>query len=365
MAQDTSKTDVAIIGGGLAGLALARHLTQAGIDFQLFEARDRFGGRIKTAHVDVGYFDLGPAWFWPGQPRMAALAQDLGVTVFEQFATGALSFEDEQGRVERGRGFASMQGSLRVAGGLDGMIAALAISLPRDRLHLGARVTQVGHQAVTVKMAAGSKTVVASRIAIALPPRLAEAKIAFGTALDAPTRQAMQNVSTWMAGQAKVVAVYDRPFWREAGLSGDAMSRRGPLVEIHDASPEQDGPFALFGFVGIPAQARQDRDLLKAATVEQLAQLFGPEAKTPRDVFLKDWAFDANTATELDQAPVHAHPSYGMPSALKKMEAQGIHFCGTEVAPTFGGYLEGALEAAEIAARGLIGKTALERGQTC
>ncbi len=38
-----------------------------------------------------------------------------------------------------------------------------------------------------------------------------------------------------MAGHAKVVALYERPFWREQGLSGDAISHCGTLAEIHDA----------------------------------------------------------------------------------------------------------------------------------
>lgn len=361
MTQDELHTDVAIVGGGLAGLALAGHLMRAGVDFQLFEARDRLGGRIKTGYLDASYFDLGPAWFWPGQPRMAALTQDLGLQVFEQYADGALSFEDERGQVERGRGFASMQGSLRVRGGFGGMVAKLAKTLPSDRLHLGAKVTQIAENAVTLETVVGTQTVAASRIAIALPPRLAQDRIAFEPALGEQTRQVMQNVPTWMAGQAKFVAVYNRPFWRENGLSGDAMSRHGPLSEIHDASPAQDGPFALFGFVGVPAKARQDQELLKTLAVDQLVRLFGQEAKTPRDVYLKDWAYDANTATGLDQNPLYAHPNYGMPSALKMLEARGIHFCGTEVATTFGGYLEGALEAAEIAANDLISEAAMKK----
>ena len=43
-----TSTDVAIVGGGLAGLNAARQLQRQGVDFQLFEARDRFGGRILT-----------------------------------------------------------------------------------------------------------------------------------------------------------------------------------------------------------------------------------------------------------------------------------------------------------------------------
>ncbi|MFY0616034.1 flavin monoamine oxidase family protein [Shimia sp.] len=364
MLQDDLITDVAIIGGGLAGLTLARHLLHAGVDFQLLEARDRFGGRIKTGHVGAGYYDLGPAWFWPGQPRMAALTLDLGLSIFEQYSEGALCVEDEHGRVARGGGFASMQGSLRVAGGLGGLIVSLADTLPRERLHLQTAATRITKNTVVVHTLEGLRTITAQRIVIALPPRLAQDAIEFEPTLDAETRQIMQNVPTWMAGQAKIVAVYDHPFWRAAGLSGDVMSRRGPMVEIHDASPAEGEPFALFGFVGVPAETRQDQAMLKRASVEQLVNLFGPNAGNPRAVFLKDWAFDANTATKMDHIPVYAHPSYRMPPALKALENHGIFFAGTEVAPSFGGYLEGALEAAGIVARGLTGQNVLTVGAT-
>jgi monoamine oxidase len=82
------KTQVAIIGGGLASLALARRLDQTGVDFQLFEARSRFGGRIAALQTPNGAVDLGPSWFWPGQPRMATLLKTLGLNDFAQYATG-------------------------------------------------------------------------------------------------------------------------------------------------------------------------------------------------------------------------------------------------------------------------------------
>jgi len=162
----------------------------------------------------------------------------------------------------------------------------------------------------------------------------------------------MRGVPTWMAGQAKAVAVYETPFWREAGLSGDAMSRRGPLVEIHDASPAQGGPYALFGFVGVPADARTDAEALRVAVIAQMGRLFGPRATRPVELLLKDWAADPHTATAEDRAPMYAHPVYGLPPALNGLWDDTLIFGGTEVAPEFGGYIEGAFAAAEeVAAR--------------
>jgi protoporphyrinogen oxidase len=94
----TPSTPVAIIGGGLAGLAAARLLHAAGIDFRVFEARDRLGGRILSVDRDSrpsgDGFDLGPSWFWPGlQPRMARLAEDLGLAAFVQRSEGDIVVE--------------------------------------------------------------------------------------------------------------------------------------------------------------------------------------------------------------------------------------------------------------------------------
>jgi monoamine oxidase len=150
-----------------------------------------------------------------------------------------------------------------------------------------------------------------------------------------------------MAGQAKAVVVYSTPFWREDGLSGDAQSRYGPMVEIHDASPARGGPYALFGFIGLPPQGRRDEGRLRKSICAQLERLFGPAAATPLELYVKDWAIDPYTSTELDKAPLYAHPTYRMPPALTDIWGGRLFFAGTEVAPEFGGYLEGALAAAE------------------
>jgi monoamine oxidase len=336
-----------IIGGGLSGLALASALEADGHDYILVEARDRFGGRIMTERYGSGYYDMGPAWFWPGQPRIAALIANLELEKFDQYSIGIQMVEDERGQVHRGRGFASMQGSWRLKGGLDQLTHCLAERLPATRKRLNARVAKLAKtdDAITAKLI-DSDTVSADRVVLALPPRVA-ARIDFVPSLPSDAMHAMQGIATWMAGHAKALAVYDRPIWREAGLSGDAVSHIGPMVEVHDASPAEGGPFALFGFVGVPPEGRTDGQVLRQNILAQLGHLFGPEASEPQKLYLKDWAFDPHTATDADAKPLYAHPTYGMPRAMTGLWDGKLHFAGTEVAPQFGGYIEGALEAAE------------------
>ena len=134
--------------------------------------------------------------------------------------------------------------------------------LPPLRL-TGAQILRVGEmQARSVALAEGritltfaggrslSETVMAAHVMSALPPRLMADSIALTPAMDAATVAMWRATPTWMAPHAKVFAVYDRPFWRDAGLSGMAQSLVGPLVEIHDATTAS-GRAALFGFVGV------------------------------------------------------------------------------------------------------------------
>ncbi|MEM7438709.1 MAG: FAD-dependent oxidoreductase [Pseudomonadota bacterium] len=361
MAQTNRKdrlmqTEVLIIGGGLSGLALADDLIRAGVDFLVVEAQERLGGRILTKTLSGGKFDLGPAWFWPGQPRMAALAERFELTVFEQYSTGDLMFEDRSGAVRRGQGYASMAGSYRLAGGMGALIGGLAHQIASQNIMRGTRVTTLTRRenSIVADLSDG-RQVTAQHVALAVPPRVAAETIQFEPPLDDRQIRALQAIPTWMAGQAKVVATYHKPYWRLAGLSGDAMSQRGPMVEIHDASPEDGGPFALFGFVGVPADVRADHSekILELAKA-QLVALLGEDLANPLDIVLQDWATIPEIARPLDRGASHGHPAYGLPPNLTGLWDDTLHLSSTETARGFGGFLEGALEAAETTAQKLI-----------
>jgi monoamine oxidase len=102
--------DVAIIGGGLAGLTAARDLKRAGCDsFVVLEARDRVGGRTLNHDLGNGYFsEAGGQWIGPGQTAVADLARELGVGTFPTYWHGKLVMlaEGARGTVENDGGFA-------------------------------------------------------------------------------------------------------------------------------------------------------------------------------------------------------------------------------------------------------------------
>ncbi len=364
-------TDILIVGGGLSGLALALRLEHAGVSYLLIEARDRMGGRIYSPRLDTasetGNFDMGPAWFWRGQPRIEAIVNTFGLKTFEQYANGDLMYQDAHGNVQRGRGFNSMAGSLRLEGGMGSLISAFVDLLPGEKLLLKNRLTKLhcSESKILAEVNGGAKKFKCKRVVLALPPRIAAAHIDYKPELSNAAASAMQKIPTWMAGHAKIMAVYDRPFWREAGLSGDVGSQSGPMMEIHDASPATGGPYALFGFIGEPALGRDEQvETLKQRALNQFGQIFGNQALAPSEIVLQDWAFETETSAPLDLQPLFHHPDYGLPLALSDLWEGRLLLGSTETARQFGGYLEGALEAADDIAQKLLTTDLTEDDET-
>lgn len=357
------EADVVIVGGGLTGLSLAHKLDQDGIDYLLLEARDRFGGRV-LSQASGKYeksgerHDLGPSWIWPGQPRIAGLVREFDLRAFEQYSEGTLVYEEADGRVRRDLNYSTMAGSLRIERGVASITDAIAAVLGERKLLLSHAVTRILRNKDSFSLVAttpkGEETIRARRVVLTVPPRVVARTITFDPPLPRNVADALRAVPTWMAGQAKLVAVYEKPFWRKMGLSGDGISRRGPLAEIHDASPVNGETGALFGFVGVPvgSQLREKSELIKNA-LPQLEAMFGVKAANPVDVIVKDWANDRFTATTDDNTAAE-HPPYGTPAAITAFAADGLMFASSEMGAQFGGLLEGALEASELVGMALI-----------
>jgi len=353
---------VVIVGAGLSGLRVASLLAAQGIECKVLEARDRIGGRIlsnyDTNRPDLGKFDLGPTWFWPQyESTITNLVKELNLGTFVQYTKGAMLSErflnEEPERYLLPENTEAR--SIRFKGGVQTLVDAVADTIPSGIIELETRVTAIrldeaGAISVEAELADGKrKTVSASAIILALPPRIVARHIDFAPSLPPNLITDLVSKPTWMGGQAKAVAIYDRPFWRESGLSGFATSWVGPLQEIHDASPET-GAGALFGFFGMPAKTRQElgEDRVLKLVINQLVRLFGSSAQNARAILYKDWSRDFETAVVEDLEPLRDFPSYGQPPKSGEWEKKLI-FAGTEASSQFGGHLEGALQSAEKA----------------
>ena len=360
--------DCVIIGAGLSGLYSAFRLAQAGMSCRVLEARGRLGGRIACGVVPASdggaaRFDLGPAWVWPDlQPMMARLLDELQVPVFLQATRGAALYEDALlPAPERVPGDSPHAQSYRIAGGALSLVEALAARLEPQGVLTERRVTRVAAHAdgmrIDFELADGGVgQLQAARVIAALPLRLLADSVAFEPPLPPAYMTAFRDTPTWMAGHAKFVACYETPFWERRGLSGEAFSRVGPLMEIHDASPARGGPYGLFGFYGVPAAERHrlGREALVRHSLEQLVRLFGPEAANPIRYWIKDWSEDPLTATAADSEPLMQHPDYGLPAELTSLWDGRVVFAGSETVALNGGYLEGALEAGEGAVARMV-----------
>lgn len=347
---------VIVIGAGLSGLYTAWQLQKKNIDVIVLEARPRCGGRIfspltGTSNAKHSAVDLGPAWVWPQlQPRLQGLITELDISLFKQFVDGQMLYEPQAQGIQKYAGPSSHSQSYRIAGGSRKLIDSLENEMSDSVVHLNTRVTSIEQEGLTIKAVREEKPCLykAEKIITAMPVRLLQQSIDFLPALDSEIVEQMNNTPTWMAGHCKMVFVYEKPFWRDSGLSGEVFSQLGPLTEIYDGSPEDESFFALTCFVGLHASQRKQltKEQLVEMCMAQLKRLFGSESQQLEEVLMQDWSKQSYTSTELDLNTQARHPEF--PGDITRgLWQKTLFLAGTEVAREHGGYLEGALESAD------------------
>jgi monoamine oxidase len=251
------------------------------------------------------------------------------------------------------RNFNTRQGGQqwRCVGGSQRIPEKLAARLGR-RIILSSPVRRIQQVSGGVRVISDRASLSAKHVIVALPPALA-GRIDYTPDLPPERDQLMQRVG--QGALVKVAAVYDKPFWREKGLTGTAVSTEGLVNATFDDSPEDGTPGVVFGFVGgdaartfnrlSPAERRQ-------AVINDFVRYFGPEAASPRDYFESNWTKE----TWSRGCPVAIYPpgallAYG--PALRAPIGR-IHWAGTETSNYWNGYLDGAVRSGERAAKEVL-----------
>src|SRR3954470_20498307 len=177
----------------------------------------------------------------------------------------------------------------RVVGGTQSISLKIAAALG-DAVILKAPVRLIDQTKSTVRVDADGLSVTGKQVIVAIPPTLA-GRIRYLPLLPQQRDQLTQRLP--QGTLIKADAIYDKPFWRDKGLTGQALSDKGPANTTFDASPQDGSPGVLLGFIGgHPARIWSQRPAAerRAAVLKNFADYFGPEAMNPVDYTEMHWS---------------------------------------------------------------------------
>jgi len=188
----------------------------------------------------------------------------------------------------------------RVVGGMQSVSEQIAAELG-DVVHLSTPVRRIewtteGDGAPGEVVAIGDGLRVHARYAVvAVPPNL-YSTIEYLPALPRTQQVAHQHQSMGLVIKAQ--AAYDRPFWREQGLSGTGFGSRQLVCEVYDNTSPHESRGTLVGFIAgeraeeawaLPEAGRRQ------AVLDSFAAYFGDEAREPLAFYLSDWGSEQYT----------------------------------------------------------------------
>jgi monoamine oxidase len=239
----------------------------------------------------------------------------------------------------------------RFVGGAHRISQKLAEGLGEGVL-LSAPVRRIAQDGGGLDIQADGIAARAHRVIVAVPPPLA-ARISFAPSLGGRRDQLTQRMAH--GALTKCAAVYPAPFWREEGLSGQAVSDGGPVSTTFDNSPPDGSPGVLLGFIaGAEAirHARRSEADRRRVVLECFARLFGEQAARP-GIYLEtawaeeEWSRGGPVCSFAPGALVQCGEALRQPAGR-------IHWAGAETATVWCGYMEGAVRSGERAAEEVL-----------
>jgi putrescine oxidase len=177
----------------------------------------------------------------------------------------------------------------RVVGGSQ-LIPIRLAELLGERVVLETPVRAVRWSEEGVEVDAGPLHVRAGAAIIAVPPNLTGA-IRFEPALPGWRMRLQQFTSQGFV--TKFLAVYEEPFWRADGLSGEGFAPHQFVRELYDNSPPSASVGVLCTFLpgeNAETAARMTADARKAAVLEGMAKFVGERAQRAVDYIETDWS---------------------------------------------------------------------------
>ena len=237
----------------------------------------------------------------------------------------------------------------RIAGGTGLLATGLADKIGSDSIALGSGVASIVCGADSkYTVTTGKQTIVAKNVIVAMSPPLA-ARITYDPPLPAARDQLTQRM--FMGALGKATAIYDRPFWRDANLTGQVISDSGVVRSTFDVSPENSTYGAILGFIEADEMrlydAASEQEIIDKVT-QDYVRYFGPKAANATQWVIKRW--DNEVWSRGGPVAVAGPGTISKYGQALTASVGGIHWAGTEASPYWAGYMDGALRAGERAA---------------
>ena len=240
-----------------------------------------------------------------------------------------------------------------VDGGAGSIAHKIADSLG-DAVHLSAPVRSITERDDRVVVEAGDLEVTARHAVVTVPPALVN-DIAFEPPLP-DDRKALYGKA--VAGpESKTLVVYDEPFWRAAGFSGQTAGPGSAAEVTLDASPSSGTPGVIASFTfGAVAERVQALDpaVRRQQVLDLLTARLGPRAATPVEfVETAWWTEEWTRGCSMAHFPPGLLTRYG---PLLREPFGRVHWAGTETSTTSHGAIDGAVRSGERAAAEIAGR---------
>jgi monoamine oxidase len=178
-----------------------------------------------------------------------------------------------------------------------------------------------------------------------------------------PPNKLLLSRQTALGYYAKTIFVFDRPWWREAKLSGIMSSQEGPISFSRDTCVPEDKQYSITCFIVGDSGRRWSKWSAAARrriVAEHFDSFFGEAARAvgvavpvPINVIEKEWIKDP--WSQGAPSPVTTLGTLTEDSGKAIREPwKNVHFVGTETALVWKGYMEGAVRSGMRGAREVI-----------